>query len=383
MKIAIIGQRYNPFQNLKSTGGTETVEKNHLKLLGEAGHNVYFITSWDSEEVNIMNVKTVKLNSRSLFGLPGQPKMAQALGARSLGIHDALKFIEPEIVIIHDNMYKHLLYVLDTAIPTYAYMHDVAGVSGLLSISYVNQYIEASRRGVVVVGVSEASNKAWADFAKKSAKDETGWKPDTFTYNHVCWMHEVIQAPSAINKAITVGRWAHQKNHKKTIKICEKLGVKLSLYYPDIKDENELKIYNESVPHSRDNLDLIHGVPHDDILKALQNSTFLITCAQESFGLTAVEANQNGIPVVLVSNKKDHPIIEACVTKQCGGLFVYSTKEEAIEHVNDYNKTLLTEERQRISNLTYDMYNRYEALQRLEDLFRVRKENSSLTQFIS
>lgn len=368
MKIAIVGQRYNPYIQNKILGGAEMVEKTHLKLLS-VENDVFFITSANSEDVEFPGVETKRVSQDSVFFSDAEKDAKR----RYQDVRQILETIKPDMIIVHDNLNGKLLAAIDNISPSLVFMHDVAGVSGLLSISYANTYIKAAEKHLVV-GVSNQSNKDWNTFIQKTALIPVKHEFDTFLLQPVMWKrHELSNVTH--KRGVTVGRLVKQKKHKTTCDVFAASGLPLDFFHMGAKNTDEEELLSK-LHYANFHV----SIPYTQLMNHLNESMCLAICGEESFGLTAFEANSHGVPVVLLS-KKDHPVQEATVPL---GLVKCSSKEEMIDYLR-YMEPISMNQRMEIRELMYDKFSETMALARLDVLFKKAKEKfkkeSTLDEF--
>lgn len=332
MKIALIGQRYNPFLNSKILGGSERVERLYIDNIPKLGYDLSFITSNDSEE---SSVPTFKISIDSIFksGLKG----AKNLKDRSLEIQKILRRINPDLIIVNDDLYSSLYHVIKEY-PSILLIHQPAGSFGLLSIGYAKTYSNVLKNGrQLCVGVSELSNKAWKNFYQDMDVED-------YIHNIILEEQEVIESNGDV---IKVGRMTGQKNWPKADKWFGKIDKKLICVCPEIKDESEKNIF-ESLKHS----DFCVGLNREEVLEKIKKSSLVCVFGDESFGLSAVEANSFGVSVLLCNNNEFNGVKESCVEN---GLIKINNFEEFSNFFKNYKEKTL-QERKNIAKETQEKY---------------------------
>ena len=119
--------------------------------------------------------------------------------------------------------------------------------------------------------------------------------------------------------------------------------------------------------------DLRIGRDDKEIFDYLSRSTALLTLAPESFGLTAVEANSYGVPVILFSKDQDHPILEGTAPGRnhgsCFQVPFSKNTDVLVEFLRDF-KPLPDRQREAIIEETWNFYKPSAVLSRLVDLLQ-------------
>jgi len=333
MKIAIIGQRWNPNYILKFRGGGEKVESDHVKLLSEKGHEVHFLTNDDSEERKTP-VKTHFVGP-SKFSLNG----GRMSGKRSSIVVRKIMEINPDIVLIHDNDNSTLNIKLSKVMPCVAFVHSCVEIVGGISVlNYLHSLYELAKNGSFVVCVSEHSRKSWECFLLKNKDylqknfgvEEKYFNPgEVFKHvlhNPILW--EKPKPQETNNGYISIGRLIKIKNHHIGLENTEDITLYCPSPWKGSKESEQL--YKKLSEKYSDKIVL--DSPHSKLMQNLSQSKALLSFSTESFGMTAFEANSQGIPVILFHKDTPHAIEEACAPGlEIGGLVRVSYSKDAKE----------------------------------------------------
>lgn len=343
MKIAVIGQRDNPYVSDRVFGGVDMVERTHLKLLAMYGEDVYFITSSNSDRCQEKGVTTLFVSEPAKFNPPCEVNLKK----RFADIRSQLEKLQPDVILVHDSMTVGLKKAFIDIAPSICFMHDVAGIFGLSSIGYINNYISMMDRSLVI-GVSEQSNKDWLKFINTTKMVTEKKSIDQFLHPAVMW--EYPPSPARIcRRAVVIGRLVEQKKISTAIDVLSKSEIESTFFFPGRRDETEEKFYEKL---EKSGFKRYEGLHHPNIMRYLSGSSMLCVFGKESFGLTAFEANVRGVPVYLLS-KDTHAVEEATVPI---GLKKFSDKNEMIDAIKR-SVVISEEESIQIQEETYLKFN--------------------------
>lgn len=378
MKIVLVGQRFNAHDPLVTVGGTEQVEKTHLALLSD--HDVTFITSQDSKDCKLPHVKTVKVSMGCKFGSlePWKPR------DRLEEVKKIIQGEKPDLVIVHDDNNNGLnKWLSSQTIPSMVFVHSHLGIAGGISaFGYIESLYHLSKEGQTVVSVSNASRREWHSLIKKSGHILKN-VPKNFIEDEFSIFNSVLHQPVIFEKPIlsptvnrtytTIGRMIEIKKHHISL-ISDVSPNKINLFTPPCKNEDE-KQYFEKVKLAKgyDENNHFVDISHRAIMESLSRSCALLSCAQESFGLTAIEANMYGVPVILHHPIEDHPIMEATSpSHQFGSCHRVPWSRDHADYVNFLKnfQPLSVEQREGILEKTWDYYGLPRAKQRFNDLIQ-------------
>lgn len=374
MKIVIIGQRWSPYLKDKVMGGSQKVEANQLILLGGSGHEVHFLTSTDSEVVELPNVTFHSVGYSRASLQPFDNKV------RNNKIRDLISSINPEVVINHDSDNSGLNNTLNNLKPCVNFVHSHVGMAGGMSaFGYIRTLYKMAIEGHSIVCVSDSSRREWYQHALKNKKQIVGgFVPDNalddestiFTdYFHHAVTWEKPQFIESTNKGyITIGRLIPTKRHHIGLQSTEDLR----LFSPPPINELEEEIYQKLIGrYNGEGKVNSTGIPTEELEREISGSKALLIFAQESFGLTAVEANIQGVPVILSHKIDDHPVKEACAPgKEVGSIYVipYEKSPKNVEvFLSEFVPPGL-DERVKIAEKTWEYYNPKASTLRLEKL---------------
>lgn len=319
MKILILNQRYTPYKQNKIFGGAEKVLEYQFHLLSEK-HDVYFLTSSDSDNYIDEKVKTLRYPvdardfSENLSGIKYNK-------IRNASILRLILEVNPDVILNHDMNNNSTVKLFTDGLqkyPTATYIHGgmYGGMSTFGQVETLAHFVEA---GGSVVNVSESSRKEWMKFVttnkgKLNFSDELKNHPeDLFRLVHhtpVCSQDDFQFYDEQEPYALMVARPDEIKNIPMGIKLCAASDITFQWAHPKPKRDSEILYFNHVStpiePHNR-----FEDLPRGKILEKIAKASFVLVCGPESFGLVAIEANLSGVPVVLVSSNKDHATIEA------------------------------------------------------------------------
>jgi hypothetical protein len=356
MRIAVVGQRDNPYRQNQVFGGVDTVEKNQVALFAHFSNDVHFITSLNSDALNVA-ASTHKVSQPSKFN----PESEVDTRVRNSDIRRILVSIKPDLIVVHDSMTRGLARAIEGIAPTICYMHDVAGIFGLASINYVNEYIDLLDT-CVVTGVSKNSNEEWNRFIDQTSLVEDKRHITDYHLTPIFWDYpSIAPLPYSVNdRMVGIGRLVEQKNFFRSVYVMKESKKDFHIFFPGIRDLGEQVLYDDL---ALENLFLHQGRPHSEIMDFLMNSAGLLVTGKESFGLTAFEANCRGVPVFLYT-RGDHAVQEATCAY---GLFQYSDRNEMRESMKLF-RPLSYDHRVDIQKAMYDKFNALESYGRFLQL---------------
>jgi glycosyltransferase involved in cell wall biosynthesis len=370
MRIAVVGQKFNPSNPDFIKGGAERVELDHILMLSRAGHEVHFITSSDSkvqEPIRPHYVGTSKHALRKRTG-PG----------RNAAVFQSIRQINPDVILLHDESSPTLNNALSKYDkPSIIFIHS-SSFGGISCFGYYESLWAAAKNGHTVVCMSETSRVEHADFVRKYTEYflKRGIIPledlkECAFLNAV--LHPAVLWEKPEVKPITrgfasIGRIDKWKRHHIALRSADDVSVFAPTPWGGSADGEEVftklrKKFGESKFH----LDL----PHRDIMACLSESKALFVLGEESFSLVAVEANSRGAPVFLLPPKKGlHPAEEACSSgAEHESLIRFSSEKDLYDFVSAFTP-YPEEQRLRIMEATWVRYNHASALRNLETLIQ-------------
>jgi len=368
MRIAVVGQRWNPNYLDKYRGGGEKIESDHVRLLSEAGHEVHFLTNDDSE-ARPGNVVTHFVGA-SKFSLKG----GRMPGKRSNIVRDRVLAIDPDVVLIHDNDNPTLNTKLAYQKPCVAIVHSsVAIAGGISTFNYLASLWLLASRGHSVLCVSETSRKEWEAYIQKNKEyilreeilPEEALEPNAvftgYLHNPVVWEKPVLRETT--NGYCTLGRLIRQKRHHVGLGATDDLTLYCPMPYTGNPESAKIldKLEKKFGEHR-----IRKGVPYARLMGIVAESKALLSFSIESFGLTGMEANSFGVPVILQHPTKEHALEEACAPSKEHGSLVRVTEENLQEFLRDF-KPYPKDQRQAILDATWDYYGVEAATKRLEN----------------
>lgn len=361
-KLLIIGQRYNPQSNSKIHGGLENVERNHVRLLSE-NFDVYFTTPNNSEELPWGT--TIKSPYNSKFS-----NTHFSTRKHNDFLKNVIATISPDIIINHDDYNSGINnYLSKINIPSISFVHtNVNIVGGMPLISMINSYYDLGHSGGIVCSVSDKSNKDYLKFAKKSSKHIKNYDEHStrifkqFIHPVVAWNVPSFSTTTS-DYYVSMGRLIRERKFHEMISIFLKNKSKLVLMFPAPKNEEQRDYLQEleTLKAGHDNIEFVIDADHGNVMEILRTSKGNIIMVDESFGISAYEANLYGIPVILISKKADeHVLNETCSPGQEYGSLIKipftSLKKDTIINLDDYVGELTFERKNQISFKTYEYY---------------------------
>jgi hypothetical protein len=293
-------------------------------------------------------------------------------------IREVLLKENPDVTILHDNDNSALNKRLVPLQPCVNFVHSHVGMAGgMAALVYILTLHQMAQQGHAVVCVSNASRREWLGLARKSQKWLLGnglpaeaLETDDAIFNE--WFHHAItwekpELKSVTKGYITIGRMIPTKRHRIGLQATENLRI----FCPPPGNDEQKTVYAKLVAKFGGERINATGVPDAELEAEISCSKALLVFAQESFGLTAVEANIHGVPVILSHRIDDHPIKEACGPSREHGSLHVIPHAEGINGIREFLATFEAppdEQRQRILDATWGYYNPKASLRRLEAL---------------
>lgn len=328
MKIAVIGQRWNPQLNDGVIlGGGEITERFHAELLGRSGHEVHFITGGDSEDLPFPGVTTHKLVTLSKKVAPaGGPRGNRG---RNLEVMNVIPQIDPDVILVEDmdnqSLYKMLLKGSWPA--TIVVLSPVESLGFFTRLGSAACYRKMVQEGHTVAACADVARQNWHTECRKMASrlsPQIGEDvEELLARNNEAFLNEVLHLPISTNPErppvqetergfVMVCRMVPHKRIHWGLKALAGSNHELTLYTTMPGNESSEKYAKSCKRAAGSHHTIMWGRPHAEIMDAVGKSKALLMFSDESFGIIGVEANLRGVPVILGHPHDVHPTVEAC-----------------------------------------------------------------------
>lgn len=131
------------------------------------------------------------------------------------------------------------------------------------------------------------------------------------------------------NYYLTGGRMTHAKNFDLIIKAFNTLKLPLKIYGDGVLKETLEKQANE-------NIEFLGWVDDQELAKLYSNAkAFIVAQKDEDFGITPIEANSYGCPIIAY---KGGGYLESVIEDETGVFFDLLNRESLIKAINKFNK---------------------------------------------
>ena len=408
MKIAIIGQTLNKnFQN-KISGGIQTVERLHVKILIELGHEVYFVTQGDSEQFfnhpSFHLCKTVNLSQESVEALQGNlDRAGKSRNNKQLTteIRELISEVKPDFLVNHSFSSSHIRLATEIAetVPTICFVHNTPDTAMDIGIiAKVQFYKKLMERGGALVCVSRYQRDLWRVALRQRIKNG-----DSFNflaeedidkiYDKFCYpvyVNDPGKTTDAAEHFIVITRPDPIKNLHKLLELskhsfCYSLHIYLA--HPGKLEDNEYYVTKiapaiESLRKNRFDVKLFHNAPRSDLLGDLASARgCFIPCTVEAAPVVLLEAGSFGVRSIVFAKAKKNRSLDHAANDLVGAdnfelIDVSETESEAAASLsnaiqklqkdpgNRQNLSNLVLSRHSFSNRTYDIMELVKTLQR-------------------
>ena len=406
MKVAIIGQMLNKNYSNRISGGIQTVERLHVRIFLEAGWEVFFIASKESENFND-KVKFCLTDTLSLESagdnLTRAEKSANSKKS-SKEIRSLISEIQPDLIINHSFSSSHTRLTADLSekIPSLGFVHNLPDTAMDIGvIAKVQHYLSMTKSGGALVCVSEYQRNLWRTALRKRISSGG----DSFNFldeSMIDVIYDKFYYPIYVEKQevqandkyfISISRPDPIKNVSKLLELLKDLDYKLHLFlaHPGALTDNEY--YNEKIkPYLTSNVEVHHNAPRQDLLDCLSNAAgCFIPCTVEAAPVALLEAGSYGVPSIVFAKERNGQVDHAAnylLGRDNVTLVNISDKEDLSKRFDEViKKVSLTslDDRIKLRDITYTKHslkNRYDDLLKIsKDIMDKYTTKKSLLQF--
>lgn len=334
MKVAIIGQTLNKNFASKISGGIQSVERLHVKILMELGHEVYFIASKDSEQFNdkITLCLTDTLSLESSGDNLSRAQKAANSKKSAVEIREWINEIKPDFIINHSFSSSHirLLADLSKTISSICFVHNLPDTAMDIGIiAKVQHYLTLTRNGGALVCVSRYQRDLWRIALSQRVKNSESFnflaeEDIDKIYDKYCYpvyVNDPGKTTDAADHFIVITRPDPIKNLHKLLELskhsfCYPLHIYLA--HPGKLEDNEYYVTKiapaiESLRKDRFDVKLFHNAPRNDLLEDLASARgCFIPCTVEAAPVVLLESGSFGVrSIVFAKAKKNRPLDHA------------------------------------------------------------------------
>lgn len=330
MKIAIIGQTLNKNFAIKISGGIQTVERLHVRILLEEGHEVYFIAPSDSELfVNDANFRLCTCQSPSQEFYSTQAELTRAEKSAinkklTAEIRDWVNEIKPDVVINHSFSSSHVRLAAELAerMSVACFIHNTPDTAMDIGIiAKVQFYKKLTERGGALICVSQYQRDLWRralrqrltngdsfNFLEESDIDKIY---DKFCYP--VYVDRPVEVSSPSDHYIVITRPDPIKNLHKLLELSsgiDKYRLHIYLAHPGKLEDNEYfttKIAPaiEVLKQQGFDIRLFHNANRNNLLTDLATARgCFIPCTVEAAPVVLLEAGALGVRSIVFARKK-------------------------------------------------------------------------------
>jgi len=305
MKILIIDHNATPYSNELNKGGVETIVKMQLEMLCK-NNQVFLYTSSDSNVCSFKNVTTYKSSEDSKLITTNT-----TLNTNKIRKKELVKLISdnvPDIIINHNQSNNSLVKFLTSIdIPSITYCHNpTAVIGGIAGLGYIETLSEYFNSGGLVVNVSNTSMDDWITYHKKYGKSINPF--NIFQHSPVFFEKPIVQ--KCENYGLMATRMFKSKRIHTILNFHKQSNLDFKLCYIAPRAEDEFEYFETLQKLDYDNFEKYEDLPRDKVIDMISKSSYMVVAGPESLGLSALEANLYGVPVVLYSSSEIHPVVE-------------------------------------------------------------------------
>lgn len=335
MRVAIIGQTLNKNWQHKISGGIQTVERLHVKILEKLGHEVYFIAPKDSEQFSdYANLCCTATDSNE--GVSSNLTRAEkaALSKKSaVEIRDWITEIKPDMIINHSFSSSHvrLCAELSAKIPTLCFVHNTSDTAMDIGvIAKVQHYKKLTENGSALVCVSGYQRDTWRTALRKrvaSGSESFEFLAESDVdkiYDLYCYPVYVTpqQAQPPEDHFVVISRPDPVKNVHTLLELATQVNpFKLELFiaHPGKLEDNEYYVKKmqpalEKLQRLGHSVKLHHNAGRNLLLKRLMRAVgCFIPCTVEAAPVALLEAGSYGVKSIVFGKKRDGVLGHAAV----------------------------------------------------------------------
>jgi glycosyltransferase involved in cell wall biosynthesis len=252
------------------------------------------------------------------------------------------------------------------------------------TFSYLTSLYTLASRGHSVLCVSETSRQEWEAYIQKNRDyilrskvlPVEGLEPGAvftgYLHNPVVWERPSLKPTK--RGFISLGRVIRQKRHHVGLAASQDLTLYCPTPFMGNKDSSTLlQKLEKKFGEER----IMKGLPYSILMETLSESRALLSFSIESFGLTGMEANSFGVPVILQHPVKKHALEEACHPSiGHGSLVRVENESDLASFLRDF-KPYSDRQRQAILDCTWEYYGVSAALKRLEESLHFAVEGAT------
>lgn len=386
MKIAIIGQMLNTNFASKISGGIQTVERLHIKLLRSLGHEVHFIASADSEEFTTeATIHRIPSKSQEACGVLTKAQKSALSKQSSLEIRDFITELQPALIINHSFSSSHVRLAAELSynIPILNFVHNTPDTAMDIGvIAKVKHYREMTKRGGNLVCVSRYQRDLWRSALRKridSGSDSFAFldvaEIDTI-YDPVChpvYVDKVECSAGNTDDVVVITRLDPIKNLHKLLELCLDKQVKqfnLKVFVAQPGDLADNEYYTDRIKPLLDrlkteknwNVPILQNQERGFVMSTLANAAAcIIPCTVEAAPVVFLEAASRGVKSIVFCKEHDGKVQHAALDlldKSWSEIVNLSDSSSAGQELNTLVQSLLTDSgnRKQLSDETFSKH---------------------------
>lgn len=330
MKVAIIGQTLNKNFASKISGGIQTVERLHVRLLLKQGHEVYFIAPNDSEAfTDDPRFFLCKMQQPSQEFYSSETPLTRAEKSSinkklTAEMRDWVSDIKPDFIINHSFSSSHIRLASELAetIPTVCFMHNTPDTAMDIGvISKVQCYKKLTERGGALVCVSRYQRDLWKRALRQRIENGESFnflsEADVDKiYNLYCYP-VYVDKPTAVEPPkdhfIVITRPDPIKNLHKLLELSHNVDpYQLHIYiaHPGKLEDNEYYTTRiapgiEKLINKGFDVKLFHNAPRTQLLPDLASArACFIPCTVEAAPVVLLESGSFGVRSIVFAKSK-------------------------------------------------------------------------------
>jgi len=335
MRVAVLGQMLNTNHADKIVGGIQTVERLHLRILTDLGHEVTFIASADTAVLSDLPALKYKLTT-----LPSEEGVGKSLTKadksrlsreKTKEIREMIDELNPQFIICHSYSSSHVKLVADLSlrIPSMIFVHQTPAVAMDISmIAKVEAYLRLTNNGGKLMMTSPYQRGMWHDVLSRRINSGS----EHFSFITISDLHRIYdwivpsaymnhyQLQSAQDHFVVVSRPDPAKNVVTLFELLKwtkaKIHVKFFVAWPGDLASNDywakrLSPAITQLQQTGHTIEVFQNAPRDAVLKGIATAKgMFLPGPNESSPMTLMEATQYGVWPITFAKRRDSGVLE-------------------------------------------------------------------------
>ncbi len=320
----------------KIVGGIQTVERLHISLLIDLGHDVTFIASSDTAEFEwsprLSYSLTTLPSEEGTGGVLTKAQKGQLSREKTKEIREMLLGLKPDLIICHSYSSSHVKLMADWSetVPVMVFVHQTPAVAMDISmIAKVEAYLRLTNNGGKLMMTSPYQRNMWRDVLTKRVNSGS----PHFSFLTVPDIHRIYDwivasaymSPTALvrgaeNHFVVVSRPDPAKNVGTLLELLchttKPIHLKFFVAWPgDLKDNPYyVKRLEPKIVELNDHgfkIEVFQNATRVDVLAEIASArAMFLPGPNESSPMTLMEATQYGLRPITFAKRRDNGWLE-------------------------------------------------------------------------